>query len=138
MNVNVLAKRAGVAPHVVRYYTRCGLLTPQRNARNGYREYAPADVYRLRFIRGAKLVGFTLSDISLILRDADAGEAPCPEVRQIVQRRVRNHEECLAAAGRLQARIRAAVRLWETMPDQPPDHERLCRLIEAIAVDEAD
>jgi DNA-binding transcriptional MerR regulator len=138
MNVNDLAKRAGVAPHVVRYYTQRGLLAPQRNARNGYREFAPTDLYRLRFICRAKLVGFTLGDISLILRDADAGEAPCTKVRRIVQRRAKDNEERLAAAGRLQARIRAAVELWETMPDRPPDHESLCRLIDAIAVDGVD
>jgi len=138
MNVNDLAKRVGVAPHVVRYYTHRGLLAPRRNARNGYREYAPADLYRLRFICCAKLVGFTLGDISLILRDADAGEAPCPQVRRIVQRRAAENEERLAAATRLQARIRAAVELWETMPDRPPDHESLCRLIDAIAVDALD
>jgi DNA-binding transcriptional MerR regulator len=138
MNVNDLARRAGVAPHVVRYYTQRGLLEPQRNARNGYREYAPADLYRLRFICRAKLVGFTLGDIDLILRDADAGAAPCPKVRRLVQRRANDNEEGLAAAARLQARIRAAMELWETMPDRPPDHESLCRLIDAIAVSDND
>jgi DNA-binding transcriptional MerR regulator len=138
MNVNDLARRAGVPPHVVRYYTQRGLLEPQRNLRNGYREYTPADLYRLRFICRAKLVGFTLGVIGLILRDADAGTAPCPKVRRLVQRRANDNEEGLAAAARLQARIRAAMELWETMPDRPPDHESLCRLIDAIAVDAAD
>lgn len=138
MTVNDLAKQAGVAPHVVRYYTQRGLLAPRRNTRNGYREFAPADLYRLRFICRAKLVGFTLGDICLILRDVDAGEAPCPKVRRIVQRRAKDNEERLAAANRLHVRILAAVELWETMPDRPPDHESLCRLIDAIAVDGAD
>lgn len=133
MNVHDLAKRAGVPDHVVRYYTQRGLLEPRRNSSNGYREYAPADLYRLRFICRAKLVGFTLSDISLILRDADRGVAPCPQVRELVGRRAADNERRLAAAKRLQSRIRAAVDLWETMPDEPPDHESLCRLIDALA-----
>jgi len=135
MTVNELAKRAGVAPHVVRYYAQRGLLAPRRNTRNGYREFASADLYRLRFICRAKLVGFTLGDISLILQDADAGDAPCQKVRRIVQRRAKDNEERLAAAGRLQRRIRAAIALWETMADRAPDHQSLCRLIDAIAVD---
>ncbi len=138
MNVHELAKQAGVADHVVRYYTQRGLLEPRRNSHNGYREYAPADLYRLRFICRAKLVGFTLSDIGLILRDADRGVAPCPQVREMVRRRARDNERRLAAAKRLQARIRAAVDLWATMPDEAPDHESLCRLIDALAIMEGD
>jgi DNA-binding transcriptional MerR regulator len=138
MTVHDLAKRVGVAAHVVRYYTQRGLLHPRRNARNGYREYARSDFHRLQFICRAKLVGFTLSDIQLILRDADAGVAPCLQVRRLVQRRAKENDERLAAAERLQRRIRAAVDSWETIPDQPPDHESLCRLIDAIALDEGD
>lgn len=138
MNVHDLAERAGVPDHVVRYYTQRGLLEPRRNSHNGYREFAPADLYRLRFICRAKLVGFTLSDISLILKDADRGVAPCPQVREIVRQRAEDNERRLAAAKRLQSRIRAAVDVWETMPDEPPDHESLCRLIDALATVEGE
>lgn len=135
MTVNELAKRAGIEPHVVRYYTHRGLLQPKRNARNRYREYATADLYRLQFICRAKLVGFTLRDIKLILRDADEGASPCPQVRRLVQRRAAENEERLAAAQRLQQRIQEALTAWQTIPNQPPSHESLCRLIDAIAID---
>ncbi|NIO40683.1 MAG: MerR family transcriptional regulator [Burkholderiales bacterium] len=133
-----LAKRVGVPAHVVRHYTRIGLLKPRRNRSNRYRLYAESDVIRLRFIRRAKSLAFTLSDIGLILRDADRGVAPCPQVREMVRRRARDNERRLAAAKRLQARILAAVDLWETMPDEPPDHESLCRLIDAVALVDGD
>jgi DNA-binding transcriptional MerR regulator len=137
MTVHDLAKRAGVPPHVVRYYTQRGLLHPQRNARNGYREYAASDLYRLQFICRAKRLGFTLTDIQLILSDADRGVSPCPQVRGLVRRRASENEERLADALRLQQRIRKAVDTWETLPDRPPDHLSLCRLIDAIALDES-
>lgn len=136
MNVHDLAKRAGVPSHVVRYYTQRGLLHPQRNAGNGYREFAASDLYRLQFICRAKRVGFTLTDIQMILSDADSGVSPCPQVRGLVRHRASENEERLADAQRLQQRIREAVKTWETVPDQPPDHESLCRLIDAIALDE--
>ncbi|HEX9878375.1 MAG TPA: MerR family transcriptional regulator [Gammaproteobacteria bacterium] len=136
MNVHDLAKRAGVPSHVVRYYTQRGLLHPQRNAGNGYREFAASDLYRLQFICRAKRVGFTLTDIQMILGDADRGASPCQQVRRLVRRRATENEERLADAQRLQQRIREAVETWETVPDQPPDHESLCRLIDAIALDE--
>jgi len=136
MTVNDLAKRADVPPHVVRYYTQRGLLHPKRNARNGYREYAAADLYRLKFICRAKRVGFTLTDIEMILGDADRGVSPCLQVRRLVRHRATENDERLADAQRLQQRIREAVKTWETVPDRPPDHESLCRLIDAIAFDE--
>ena len=136
MTVDDLAKRVGVAPHVVRYYTQRGLLHPTRNARNRYREYAESDLYRLQFICRAKMVGFTLSDIKLILRDADGGLAPCPQVRSLVQLRAKENDQRLADAERLQRRIREAVATWATIPDQPPDHQSLCRLIDAVALEE--
>lgn len=135
MTVHELARQAGVPPHVVRYYTQRGLLHPERNSRNRYRNYAASDLYRLQFICRAKRIGFTLSDIKMVLGDADRGVSPCPEVRRLVRVRALENEERLAAAVRLQQRIREAVKTWETLPDRPPDHESLCRLIDAIALD---
>ena len=137
MTVHELAKLAGVPPHVVRYYTQRGLLRPRRNTRNRYRYYAASDLYRLQFICRAKRVGFTLGDIKMILGDADRGVSPCAEVRRLVQIRALENEERLAAVVRLQQRIREAMKTWETLPDRPPNHESLCRLIDAIALDES-
>lgn len=131
-----LARRAGIAAHVVRYYTQRGLLEPRRNARNGYRQYVETDLYRLRFICRAKSVGFTLSDIELILRDADGGLAPCAQVRRLIRLRAAENDERISSAQRLQSRIREVTKLWDTMPDQPPDHESLCRLIDAVALED--
>jgi len=136
MTVNDLARLAGIAPHVVRYYTQRGLLDPARNARNGYREYRESDLYRLQFICRAKTVGFTLTDIKLILRDADGGVAPCPQVRALVQLRSKENEQRLVEAQRLQRRIRDAIETWEKIPDRPPNHQSLCRLIDALALEE--
>lgn len=134
MTVDELAKRGGVPAHVVRYYTQRGLLRPARNSRNRYREYGEPDLYRLQFIRRAKTVGLTLADIELILRDADRGVAPCPEVRRLVRVRAQENEQRLVEAENLQRRIREAVKTWEGIPDQEPDHASLCRLIDAVAL----
>jgi MerR family copper efflux transcriptional regulator len=68
-----LARTAGVSVETVRYYERRGLL--ERPVRRGseYREYADADVERLRFIRRAKELGFTLGEIRDLLLAADTG-----------------------------------------------------------------
>lgn len=133
MHVTGLANKAGVPAYVVRYYTQIGLLAPSRDSDNGYRQFSTKDVYRVRFIRRAKLLGFRLSDIRKILGDADAGQSPCREVRQIVTQRASDNRERLQELNALQSRIESAVEMWETMPDQQPSHESLCHLIDAVA-----
>lgn len=133
MQVNELAKQTGIPAHVVRYYTKIGLLTPKRYPHNRYRDYATSDVYRVRFIRRVKWLGFTLRDVKTILHDADRGVSPCPEVSEIIKLRARENRERLAELRRLQARVEEAVARWETLPDKPPDHENLCHLIDTVA-----
>lgn len=133
MHVNELARESGVAPHVVRYYTQLGLLEPSRDPKNRYREYAEPDVYRIRFIRRAKWLGFTLRDVKAILHDADHGVAPCPDVRKIIKVRATENRDRLRELKRLQRRVEEAIAVWDTMPDQPPDHRSLCHLIDTVA-----
>ena len=67
MQIGQLAKRADVAIDTVRYYERNGILPkPQRQA-SGYRRYGDDDVARLRFVRRAKALGFTLIEIRDLL-----------------------------------------------------------------------
>ena len=133
MHVTGLANKAGVPAYVVRYYTQIGLLTPSRDSDNGYRQFSASDIYRVRFIRRAKLLGFKLRDIRKILGDADSGQSPCREVRQIITQRASDNRERLQELNALQSRIESAVEMWETMPDQLPSHESLCHLIDAVA-----
>ena len=76
MKIGTLAKRADVAIDTVRYYERQGLLPAPVRLASGYRDYDDGDVARLRFIRRAKALGFTLGEIGELLalsarRDGD-------------------------------------------------------------------
>jgi DNA-binding transcriptional MerR regulator len=136
MKVNELAKRAGVQAHVVRYYTRAGLLRPRRDPANRYHLYRDADVTRLRFIRRAKLLGFRLLDISQILRDADRRQSPCPKTRQIILDRLKEGEQRLSTLLALQGRMQKAAKVWRKLPDALPDGDSICHLVEAVTRDE--
>lgn len=67
MTIGRLADKAGVNIDTIRYYERNGLLPPPQRRPSGYREYREADVERLRFIRRAKELGFTLGEITELL-----------------------------------------------------------------------
>ena len=67
IGIGTLAKRAGVRIDTVRYYERSGLLKPTARLSTGYRRYGPLEVSRLRFIRRAQALGFTLKEIRDLL-----------------------------------------------------------------------
>lgn len=67
MRIGALAKRGGVNVQTVRYYERRGLLDDPRGRAAGYREYTENTLERLRFIRRAQELGFTLTQIGELL-----------------------------------------------------------------------
>jgi DNA-binding transcriptional MerR regulator len=67
MKIGELAQRADVGIDTVRYYERQGLLPAPHRLASGYRSYDLGDIARLRFVRRAKALGFTLSEIRELL-----------------------------------------------------------------------
>jgi MerR family transcriptional regulator, copper efflux regulator len=67
IGIGELAKRAGVGIDTVRYYEREGLLKPPQRLASGYRRYTGQEISRLRFIRKAQMLGFSLRDIRELL-----------------------------------------------------------------------
>jgi MerR family mercuric resistance operon transcriptional regulator len=67
MTIGELARQAGVGVQTVRYYERRRLLPAAPRRTSGYREFTPAALARLRFIRRAQELGFTLSEIAELL-----------------------------------------------------------------------
>jgi MerR family Zn(II)-responsive transcriptional regulator of zntA len=133
MKVRELALRSGVLDHVVRYYTRIGLLKPARSPRNRYKQYSDSDVLRLHFIRQAKSLGYTLSEIARIFKEASRGKSPCPLVRQIIEHRIEENGRKLNELAALQKRMKRALGEWAKLPDGMPDGESVCYLIESAA-----
>jgi len=67
IGIGTLAKRVGVSIDTVRYYEKSGLLEPHAKLPSGYRRYGDPQVARLRFIRRAQELGFSLRDIRELL-----------------------------------------------------------------------
>jgi len=79
-----LAKQAGVGRQTLRYYERRGLLPEPDRTLGGHRVYPPATVARLRMIKGAQRLGFTLDEVADLLgpgtRPAELAAAKLPGV----------------------------------------------------------
>ena len=67
IGIGQLAKRAAVGIDTVRYYERNGLLAPRTRLASGYRRYGVLEISRLRFIRRAQALGFTLKEVKELL-----------------------------------------------------------------------
>ena len=138
MMVNELAKRADAEPHVVRYYTRIGLLKPSRNPENGYKLFAERDLKKLQFIRQAKCLGYSLNEITEILSEAENGHSPCQQVREIISRRIVENRKKLNELVQLQQRMETALEQWGDKPDGTPNGDSVCSLIESITAEVSD
>lgn len=100
------ADAAGVGVETVRFYERRGLIAqPPKPADGGPREYDAAAVARIRFIREAQELGFSLGEIDELLSLRAAPDADCAEVRA---RAVVKRDEVAAKIAEL-VRIRAAL-----------------------------
>lgn len=135
MTAQTLADRSDVSPENVRYYTRRGLLKPVRHPRNNYNLYRESDIARLRFIRQAKNLGYTLKEIAGIFEQSKRGDSPCPLVREIIERRIGDNRKRLDEMLDLQERMETALAGWTEMPDKAPDGHTVCHLIESTPVD---
>ncbi len=63
MNISALAKATGVTVDTLRYYEKQMLLDAPAREENGYRVYTEAHLERVRFVRGAQALGFSLAEI---------------------------------------------------------------------------
>ena len=130
--VKDLADVAGVSPDTVRFYTKEKLLKPKRNKKNQYNLYDHSDLVRLRFILRAKTLGYTVSEIKKILSASEKGESPCPMVREILEKRIRQNKKLLEESLALQKRIENAMIKWQRLPDGIPIGDSICYLIENV------
>lgn len=130
MQVSQLAKKAGVSPDTVRFYTKEGLLNPTKNPDNGYQNYNQSDFQRLTFARKARQLGFSLKEIQAILSQADDHSSPCPMVRNLFEKHLVKVEQQIDELQSLRQRMLDAVDVWQNMPDGVPDGQTICQLIE--------
>ena len=95
MTIGQLASHTDVPVETIRYYERRGLIPEPRRRPSGYRDYADEDAQRLRFIRRAQKLGFTLAEIGFLLEVRGAGDVRA--VRDHAAERLENVEEQIRA-----------------------------------------
>lgn len=108
LTIGKLANAAEVGIDTVRFYERAGLLKRPQRTPAGYRLYAESDTARLRFIRRAKALGFSLEEIAELLRLNDGGGRRSA-VRALAEQRLKEIEQKLSELARMRDTLRRLV-----------------------------
>jgi MerR family transcriptional regulator, copper efflux regulator len=107
MGIGTLARRAGARIDTVRYYERSGLLPPKLRLASGYRRYGATELARLRFIRRAQVLGFTLREVQELL--ALSRHRDVARVKRAAQAKLTDVERRIADLQRVRAGLRNLV-----------------------------
>lgn len=86
LTIGALAAEAGVHVETIRFYQRRRLLPEPARPYGGIRRYGPAEVSRLRFIKAAQRIGFTLDEIAQLLQLEDGTH--CSQARTIAEHKL--------------------------------------------------
>ncbi|WP_318375182.1 Zn(2+)-responsive transcriptional regulator [Enterobacter sp.] len=92
--IGELARLAEVTPDTIRYYEKQQMMDHEVRTQGGFRLYTDNDLQRLKFIRHARQLGFTLESIRELLSiRVDPEHHTCQESKSIVQARLSEVEE---------------------------------------------
>jgi MerR family mercuric resistance operon transcriptional regulator len=126
--IGELSRRTQCNIETIRYYERIGLLPQPRRTKGRSRRYDNDDVARLRFIRRARQLGFTLGDVRALVRLAEAGDGHvCAEARKLLTPHVADIRAKIADLREMERVLSAA--LCECEAGRQPR----CPLIEVLS-----
>jgi MerR family copper efflux transcriptional regulator len=128
LTIGELARRAEVPIDTIRYYERNRLIAEPPRRPSGYRQYPEETLKRLRFIRRAKALGFTLEEIAELL--ALSGRRDVAAVKRTAQRKLAQIEHKIAELARIRDGLAQLVRAC-------PGHGRAerCPILNALNED---
>ena len=109
LTIGKFAAAEGVSVETVRFYQRRGLIARPERQGSGFREYTQDDRWRLAFIRRARLLGFTLGEITDLIGQAEARSTD--EILHAAQAKLGSVGEQIAELRELQCRLRRLVQV---------------------------
>lgn len=125
MTIAGVAKEGAVGVETVRYYQRRGLLDTPRRPPGGVRRYGASHVRRLRFIRRAQEIGFSLADIAQLLRLERTPD--CGQARRLASGKLAEVEAKLADLERMRESLQTMIEACASGRDP-----RTCPIVDTL------
>jgi DNA-binding transcriptional MerR regulator len=130
MQIGQLARASGTSAKTIRFYEETGVLPPAQRAENDYRLYGADDIRRLRFIRNARSLDFSLEDLKEVLALRDQGEAPCRYVVQLLEEKFGEIGDRIRQLQELQQELQQLIEQAASLPDDDIEMKNcICHLI---------
>ena len=121
-----LARLTGVSADTLRHYERLGILPTSKRTKGGYRIFNASAVETVQLTQRALQLGFTLKELSEILRIRESGGVPCQRVLGLTEEKLRLVEEQIQELQRTQDYLRELVRDWrEKLMRTPPGSQAM-------------
>ncbi|HEV8438548.1 MAG TPA: MerR family DNA-binding protein [Methylomirabilota bacterium] len=114
--IGEVAARSGVSRKALRLYETAGILPAPGRTASGYRIYREDTLEILAFVTQARRLGFHLDEIKEIVSIRRSGRVPCPYVRDLVDRKLRDIERALADLHRVRHGLRTLLRSRRSRP----------------------
>ena len=130
LTIGVFAKAAGVNVETIRFYQRKGLLMEPVKPYGGIRRYGVADVTRVRFVKSAQRLGFSLDEIAELLRLEDGTH--CEEASSLAEHKLKGVREKQADLALMEAALSGLVRACHAAKGKVS-----CPLIESLQGEKA-
>jgi len=124
LRASELARAGGVSTDTLRHYERKGVLPRPRRSSNGYREYSERALERVRVIRQALAVGFTIEELSAVFRVSDRGGTPCLAVRTLAAEKLAQIEMRIDEMLALRNELRESLKDWDLRLAETPAGEQ--------------
>jgi MerR family copper efflux transcriptional regulator len=132
MNIGKAAQQTGLSAKMIRHYERMGLLPPAGRSQNGYRQFAAKDLQRLRFIRRARRLGFSLEAVGRLLALEDDPQRASADVRALAVEHIETLNHRIAELRALRTTLRALVERCHA--DETPH----CPILDELQAPEGD
>lgn len=117
----------------VRHYERQGLLPVAPRSATGYRLFPREALARMRLIRAALSIGFSVSELSDIFRERKNGSTPCRRVRDMAADKLSTLESRIRDLQSWRRDLRTTLAKWDSLLAKTPPGKQ-ARLLEALAV----
>ena len=108
LKIGQVARATGFTVETIRYYESIGLIPEAQRSSSGYRVFSAEIVRRLRFVRRAQNVGFSLDETRRLLELQGQPDASASEVRELASLKLAEIEEKLSDLERIRDALRAA------------------------------
>jgi len=102
-----------VSTDTLRHYERVGVLAKPPRTKSGYRQYPSSALERVRLVRRAMSVGFSLEELARVLRVRDKGGAPCRQVRDLVASKLEMIERRMEELALVRDQLEKLLKDWD-------------------------